>query len=173
MERIKIKPLASDFQLPVYATSGSAAIDLRAHFNSCIDGEKVLTRIYRQVGLAEYSNLDTDGFITIEPKQRAMIPLGFSIELPEGKALLISSRSGLSLKKGLMVVNSPGIVDSDYRGSVNVILYNSGLDPITICNGDRICQGMIIDVPQYNFELVEDLTDTDRGDGGFGHSGVK
>jgi len=118
-----------------------------------------------------------DKTIEIEPGNRALIPTGLYFEVPTGYELQVRSRSGLALKNGIMVLNSPGTVDSGYRGEVGVILYNSDkAAPFYIHNGDRIAQGVIAGVQTMNktkFIKTDSLSSSDRGSGGFGSTGVK
>lgn len=109
--------------------------------------------------------------LVIAPNSWEIVPTGFSMQIPEGYEAQIRSRSGLAAKYGIHVLNSPGVIDNDYRGHVQVILFNSGLVPYTIQGGDRIAQIAIKEVPKMMFELVEDLEETERGSGGFGSTG--
>lgn len=111
--------------------------------------------------------------VDIERNQRITIPLGFSCATPKGYKLSIKPRSGLANKKGLTIVNSPGTVDEDYRGVVMVILLNTGTETITINHGDRICQAELERYEQAEIEVVDELSDTKRGSGGMGSTGVK
>ena len=135
----------SKHQLPSYATALSAGMDLRA-------------------------NIDEP--IVLQPLQRALIPTGLFMALPEGYEAQVRPRSGLAIKKGVTVLNSPGTVDADYRGEVCVILVNLSNEPFTITDGERIAQMVIAPYIRPEFVEVDDLTDTERGDGGFGHTGV-
>lgn len=132
--------------LPEYATPQSAGMDLRA-------------------------NIDEP--ITLAPLERKLIPTGLHIALPKGYEAQVRPRSGLALKKGITVLNSPGTVDADYRGDVGVILINLSNEPFVIEPGERIAQMVISKFEQVEWELVDNLDETERGDGGFGHSGVK
>ncbi|MBI2844476.1 MAG: dUTP diphosphatase [Armatimonadetes bacterium] len=138
-------PEARDLPLPGYATSGSAGIDL-------------LAAVERDVALL--------------PGERALIPTGIKIAVPEGYEAQVRPRSGLALKYGLALVNSPGTIDSDYRGEVRVIVINHGNEPVVIERGDRIAQMVIAPVVRAGLVEVESLPETTRGDGGFGHTGV-
>jgi dUTP pyrophosphatase len=109
--------------------------------------------------------------LTLGPGERAMVPTGFSIAVPAGYEAQIRPRSGLALKHGIAVLNSPGTVDADYRGPVNVILANLGSEPFVIARGDRIAQLLVAPVSRAAFEVVESLPDSVRGDGGFGSTG--
>ena len=111
--------------------------------------------------------------VTLQPLERRLFPTGLYIELPEGYEAQIRPRSGLALKKGLTVLNTPGTIDSDYRGEVGVILINLSQEAVTIENGERICQMVIARHEQPELEEVQVLEETERGAGGFGHSGVK
>jgi len=111
--------------------------------------------------------------VTLQPLERKLIPTGLRIALPEGYEAQIRPRSGLALKRGLTVLNSPGTIDADYRGEIGVILINLSAEPQTIESGERIAQMVIARVEQPALEEVEVLDLTERGEGGFGHSGVR
>ena len=132
--------------LPSYATTGSAGMDIRAN---------------------------VENPITLQPLERYLVPTGLFIELPEGYEAQIRPRSGLALKQGITCLNSPGTVDSDYRGELKVILINLSNTMQVINNGDRIAQMVIAKTAMAELFLVQQLNDTVRGDGGFGHTGVK
>jgi dUTP pyrophosphatase len=134
----------SKHPLPQYATSLSAGVDLRA-------------------------NLDEP--VTMLPLERKLIPTGLFIELPEGYEAQIRPRSGLAIKKGITVLNSPGTIDADYRGEICVILVNLSNEPFVIEDGERICQMVIAAHEQAEWIEAEELSETDRGAGGFGHTG--
>jgi dUTP pyrophosphatase len=136
----------SPYPLPAYATPGSAGLDLRAHL--------------------EESR-------TLQPGERALIPTGLSLALPDGYEAQVRPRSGLALKHGITVLNSPGTVDADYRGDVGVILINLGHEPFEIAPGDRIAQLVVAAYAQVDWTLVETLPETERGSGGFGHTGTR
>ena len=136
----------SPYPLPAYATVGSAGLDLRAH----LEEPKVL-----------------------QPGERVLVPTGLSLALPEGFEAQVRPRSGLALKHGITVLNSPGTVDADYRGDVGVILINLGTEPFPISPGDRIAQLVLAAYAQVQWTPVEVLPETDRGAGGFGHTGTK
>ena len=133
-------------ELPNYVTSQSAGADLRANIEEPI---------------------------TLKPLERKLIPTGMHIELPEGYEAQVRPRSGLALKHGLTVLNTPGTIDADYRGEIGVILINLSNEPFTINDGDRIAQMVIAKHEQGNFIPVNKLIETERGTGGFGHTGVK
>ena len=135
----------ADIPLPEYATTGSAGMDLRA----AVTAEVVL-----------------------RPMERKLIPTGFRIELPEGYEAQVRPRSGLALKYGVTMVNTPGTIDSDYRGELSVILINLGAEDFTIKRGDRIAQMVIAPVTRVLLEEVSEVNETTRGSGGFGHTGV-
>ena len=111
--------------------------------------------------------------VMLQPLERRLLPTGLFIELPEGYEAQIRPRSGLALKRGLTVLNTPGTIDADYRGEIGVILINLSGEPQTIESGERICQMIIARHEQPTIVEVETLSDTERGTGGFGHSGVK
>jgi dUTP pyrophosphatase len=135
----------SKHQLPSYATVLSAGMDLRA-------------------------NLDTP--IVLQPLERTLVPTGLFIALPEGYEAQVRPRSGLAIKKGITVLNSPGTIDADYRGEVCVILVNLSNEPFTITDGERIAQMVIARHEQVEWLECDVLGETDRGAGGFGHTGV-
>jgi len=136
----------SKHELPEYATLLSAGMDLRANIE-----EPVLLR----------------------PLERKLIPTGLFMELPEGYEAQIRPRSGLAIKKGITVLNAPGTIDADYRGEICVILVNLSSDDFLIQDGERICQMVIASHEQAEWQQVEVLSDTQRGAGGFGHTGKK
>lgn len=114
-----------------------------------------------------------DASVVLQPLERKLFPTGLYIELPEGYEAQIRPRSGLSLKRGLTVLNTPGTIDADYRGEIGVILINLSGEPQTIEPGERICQMVIARHEQPEVIEVNELSETERGAGGFGHSGVK
>ncbi len=131
--------------MPEYATPESAGMDVRAFLNEPI---------------------------VLKPLERALIPTGLYLQLPAGHECQIRPRSGLALKHGITLVNTPGTVDADYRGEIGVILINLSNEPFTVNDGERICQMVITNYTHVEWEAVERLDETERGDGGFGHSGV-
>lgn len=134
----------SKHALPAYATPQSAGMDLRANISEAI---------------------------TLKPLERRLIPTGLFIELPEGYEAQIRPRSGLALKKGITVLNTPGTIDADYRGEIGVILINLSSEDFVIEDGERICQMVIAQHAQAEWVEVEVLGETERGAGGFGHTG--
>jgi len=136
----------SRFPLPQYATVHSAGLDLRADF--------------------EHS-------VVLKPLERAMVPTGLFIELPEGYEAQVRPRSGLAAKHGISIVNTPGTIDPDYRGEIKVILVNLSDVPFKLEPGERIAQMIIARFEHINWNEVESLSVTERGEGGFGHTGVK
>jgi len=134
----------SDNDLPEYSTHMSAGMDIRAFLNEPL---------------------------VLKPLERQLVPTGLFIELPEGYEAQIRPRSGIALRKGITVLNTPGTIDADYRGEVKVILVNLSNDDVTIENGDRICQMVVASHEKVDWKLVNALNDTKRGAGGFGHTG--
>jgi dUTP pyrophosphatase len=110
--------------------------------------------------------------VVLKPLERALIPTGLFIELPEGYEAQVRPRSGLAIKNGITVLNTPGTIDADYRGEVKVILINLSNEPFTIQNGDRIAQMVIAKYEKITWKQVEQLSETERGAGGFGSSGI-
>jgi dUTP pyrophosphatase len=154
--------------IPVYETKGAAGFDLTANsflklFNGKkeIDLENTLTHSLAQ------------GYLNLRPSERVLIGTGIFVAIPEGYQLEIRSRSGQALKKGLVVLNQPGTIDSDYRGEVGVILFNSNEHLVKVELGERIAQGVLMPALQAEFILVDELSDTERGQGGFGSTGEK
>ena len=144
---LKIKVVNKGHQpLPQYATAQSAGMDLRA-------------------------NLDAP--VTLKPLERRLIPTGLHIALPVGYEAHVRPRSGLALKKGITVLNTPGTIDADYRGEIGVVLINLSQDEFMVEDGERIAQMVIARHEQGDFEEVEVLDETERGEGGYGHTGVK
>lgn len=144
--RIQLLPHAEGLALPAYETTGSAGMDLRAA-------------------------VPEDAPLTLEPGARALVPTGLKIALEAGYEAQVRPRSGLALKHGLTCLNSPGTIDSDYRGEVGVILINHGQEPFVIRRGERIAQMVVSRHEQAEVVKVETLDDTVRGAGGFGSTG--
>ena len=144
---VKIKVVNTGCQpLPAYATSQSAGMDLRANIESPI---------------------------TLHPMERTLVPTGIRIELPEGYEAQVRPRSGLALKHGITVLNTPGTIASDYRGELKVLLVNLSNDDFVVNAGERVAQMVIARHETATWEEVEVLDDTERGEGGYGHTGVK
>jgi len=116
------------------------------------------------------ANLDSP--LTLKPLQRALIPTGLSIQLPQGYECQIRPRSGLALKHGISIVNSPGTIDADYRGDIGIILINMGNEDFTVNDGDRIAQMIVAPCTHIEWDAVDNLDETDRGAGAFGHTGI-
>ncbi len=135
----------SPFDLPRYETGGSAGMDLRAHLESAV---------------------------TLAPLERTLVPTGLFVELPDGYEAQIRPRSGLAARRGLTMLNSPGTIDSDYRGEIKCIVVNLSNEHQTIEPGERIAQMVISRYEQITWTQVENLSETDRGAGGFGSTGV-
>ena len=142
--RIKRLPHGADLPLPAYETDGAAGLDLRAAIS---------------------------GPVVLQPGGRDLVPTGLIFELPEGHEGQVRPRSGLAAKHGVTVLNTPGTIDSDYRGEVKVILVNLGTEPFTIEPGSRIAQMIVAPVTRATLVEAEDLSDSARGTGGFGSTG--
>lgn len=143
--RIKRHPKAADLPLPIYMSGGASGMDLPA----CVDQP-----------------------VEIPPGERRFIPTGFSISLPPGYEAQIRPRSGLARDYGITLLNAPGTVDSDYRGEICVILANLGDCSFTVRRGDRIAQMVVAKVERAELQLVEEIDETERNAGGFGHTGI-
>lgn len=147
MDKVLVKIInKSGNALPEYGTAMSAGMDLRANLTEPV---------------------------TLQPLERKLIPTGIFIELPQGYECQIRPRSGLALKKGITVLNTPGTIDADYRGEIGVILINLSQEPFVVENGERICQMVVARHSTVEWEPVEVLAESERGAGGFGHTGVK
>ena len=145
MQKILIKKLHSDVNLPAYETSGSSGMDLQAYIS-----EEII----------------------LKPGERKLIPTGLSIAIPENLEIQIRLRSGLAYKKGISVVNTPGTIDSDYRGEIKVLLINLGKEDFIIKKFERIAQMVVCPITKVVLSETNDLPDTIRGEGGFGSTGV-
>lgn len=147
MKTIKVKVINhSNNELPQYATPMSAGMDLRAFTNEPI---------------------------TIMPGERKLVHSGITIQLPEGYELQVRPRSGLALKHGITLTNSPGTIDADYRGDVGAIVHNLGTEPFVVNNGDRICQIVAKEYVKIEWKETDSLDSTERGEGGFNSTGIK
>lgn len=144
MAAIRVKLLKEGARLPAYGTAGAAGADLYA----CLDAP-----------------------VTIQPGQTAFLPTGIALEVPEGCAGLVYARSGMACKRDLAPANKVGVVDSDYRGEITVVLHNHGQLPQTVENGERIAQLLITPVLTPDYEVTQELSDTARNGGGFGSTG--
>ena len=147
MDKITVKIInESSNDLPQYATPYAAGMDLRANLKEPV---------------------------TLQPLERRLIPTGIRIELPEGYECQIRPRSGLALKSGITVLNTPGTIDADYRGEIGVILVNLSDKPFTVNHGERICQMVVARHASVEWQPADNLAESNRGDGGFGHTGVR
>ena len=146
MTKILIKRLSKEVSLPKYETSGSSGMDLAAYIDSNIN---------------------------INPGQTAIIPTGLALSIPKGFEVQIRPRSGLASKQKISVLNTPGTIDADYRGEIKVILINLGPEPFKVEKGLRIAQMVVCPIVQAQLKEVDDLSETDRGKGGFGSTGTK
>lgn len=147
MDKITVKIInESSNDLPQYATPYAAGMDLRANLKESV---------------------------TLQPLERRLIPTGIRIELPEGYECQIRPRSGLALKSGITVLNTPGTIDADYRGEIGVILVNLSDKPFTVNHGERICQMVVARHASVEWQPADNLAESNRGDGGFGHTGIK
>jgi dUTP pyrophosphatase len=138
----KLRPNAAS--LPAYMTPNAAGMDL-------------------------YADLDED--IVLQPGARSLLPTGIALALPHGYEAQIRPRSGLALRHGITLVNSPGTIDQDYRGEIGIIMVNHGREPFTVRNGERIAQMVFAPIARAELQVVDDLDETERGEGGFGHTG--
>lgn len=137
---------SADLSLPKYETSQAAGMDIAAA---------------------------VDEPVVIDPGKRVLLPTGFAVAIPDGYEIQVRPRSGLAMKYGITVINSPGTIDADYRGEVKVGLVNHGDEPFTVQRGDRIAQMILAPVVQAELQVVDNLDQTERGRGGFGHTGIR
>lgn len=145
MLKLRVERLADDIPLPAYQSAGAAGLDLAA-------------------AVAEP--------VVIAPGERRFVPTGIRVAIPEGYEGQVRPRSGLALRHGIGIVNSPGTIDADYRGEIGIVLVNHGAEPFTVSRGARIAQLVIAPVTRVNVEAVEALDATERGGGGYGSTGV-
>jgi dUTP pyrophosphatase len=146
MIKIQIKKLSNSVLLPKYETPGSSGMDIAAHIEKNV---------------------------IINPGEKALVSTGFSVAIPRGYEIQIRPRSGLAAKKNITVLNTPGTIDSDYRGEIKVILINFGKEKFIVEKGERIAQMVVCPVVQADLEETEELADTERGSDGFGSTGTK
>lgn len=147
MEKIKVKIINnSGFDLPAYETFSSAGMDVRAALKEPV---------------------------TLGPLERRLIPTGLRVQLPQGYEMQIRPRSGLALHHGISLANTPGTVDADYRGEIGVVLINLSNEPFTVNPGERICQMVVSRYTRVEWDPGDRIDETERGDGGFGHTGLK
>ena len=144
MIKVQIKKLNSKVKVPKYKTDGSSGVDLEA----CIENP-----------------------IIVEPNSSKLIPTGISLSIPQDCEVQVRPRSGLAAESSISVLNTPGTIDSDYRGEIKIILFNHGNEQFVVKNGDRIAQMVLVPVFKFQFEEVNELTQTIRGSGGFGSTG--
>jgi len=145
MTKILIKKLSKTAIIPKYETQGASGVDISANINEDL---------------------------TLATNESILVPTGIAVSIPQGFEIQIRPRSGLAAKKGISVLNTPGTIDADYRGEIKVILINHGNEPFIVRNGDRIAQMVVCPIVQAKFEQVDELSDTERGSGGFGSTGV-
>ena len=147
--KVEIQKMNEDVEIPSYAKEGDAGMDVRAYFTS---ESKV---------------------IELQAGDRKIIPTGLKVAIPNGYEIQVRPRSGMAFKKGITVLNTPGTIDCGYRGEIGVIVHNASPSPVTIEHGERVAQLVLNKVPSILWEEVNELSDTDRGEGGFGSTGTK
>lgn len=166
MQIVKVINLSNN-ELPKYETNGAAGMDLRADF-SRVTTENPL-KFYAGSGYFDFEKK----MLRIDPMARVLIPTGLKVALPEDIEMQIRPRSGMALKKGLTVINTPGTVDEDYRGEIGVPVINLNTESIWIENAERICQAVFNRVEKITWNSVDALDETERGEGGFNSTGSK
>lgn len=169
---MKVKVInKSENQLPKYETLGAAGMDLRASFKNVTPETPI--KVFGDAEIIFKGNGHSKVLLRLEPGSRAIIPTGLYLEVPEGHFCAIYPRSGLSIKKGLTLINSVGVLDEDYRGELGIPIINSGLETIWIEDGERIAQMIFQPYVKVELEEVNSLTTTDRDSQGFGTTGTK
>jgi len=164
MEKVKVQIInKSSLDIPIYASEFSSGFDIKTNLSD-FTSEELLNRKGFNFEISVHKD------IILYPLSRYLFPTGLYINIPNGLEIQIRPRSGNSINKGYTCLNSPGTIDSDYRGEIGVIIVNLSEETIIIKHGDKIAQGVLCPVFQANFELVDNLNDTTRGDGGFGKS---
>lgn len=171
MEQVVKVINVSNHKLPKYESKSAAGLDVRVDLSRVTPDKPIKGFGDAEVIWAgEGHNIP---MIRLAPRSRALLPTGLFTAIPEGYQVSLRPRSGMAIKKGLSLVNTPGTVDSDYRGEWMIPVINLGLEDIYIEDGERICQAILEKVNHIKWEEVESLDETERGDGGFGHSGKK
>ena len=161
----------SNNKLPKYESDGAAGFDIRVSFKDTTPENPIKVFGDAEVIFAGESHPKT--MIRLEPMSRALLPTGIFTAIPEGWQVSFRPRSGLAIKKGIQLANTPGTIDSDYRGRWMLPIINLGQETVWIEDGERICQGILEPVFRIKWKEVNNLDETERGDGGFGHSGTK
>jgi dUTP pyrophosphatase len=162
---VKLAKVYPDSIVPDYQTSGAAGFDLHAYIP--------LSRLANRLNDAHLSIVEDHHPIVVYPGQRKLIGTGIRMAIPKGHEVQIRPRSGSAVKGGITVLNAPGTIDCDFRGEIMVLIVNHGDREFIVNHGDRIAQGVLAVVPQASFEVVDVLDETDRGEGGFGHTGTE
>jgi dUTP pyrophosphatase len=167
MKEINVKILVEeDIPIPRYESDSASGLDLRANLKKA--DNKISGKKYNII----YDDKGQD-YIILQPNGRVLIPTGIRLEIPVGFEAQIRPRSGLALNKGITIANTPGTIDADYRGEIGIILINLSNEDFTIKHGDRIAQLILNEVVKIHWSIVEKLEETSRGEGGFGHTGIK
>jgi dUTP pyrophosphatase len=162
---VKLAKVYPDSIVPEYQTCGAAGFDLHAYIP--------ISRKETRLNEAHLSIVEDNHPITVFPGQRKLIGTGIRMAIPQGHEVQIRPRSGSAVKAGITVLNAPGTIDCDFRGELMVLIINHGDREFVVNHRDRIAQGVLQAVPQASFELVDELDDTERGAGGFGHTGTE
>lgn len=163
---VKIEKMFKDVIIPEYKFADDSGMDIRAYFSE--EWQNNNKFCFKDQGIPT---------VDLRPLQRLLVPTGIKVAIPRGYEIQVRPRSGLALKKGITVLNTPGTIDAGYRNEIGIILYNSNAitdprDHFYICHGDRIAQIVLQKVPQIKWQIVNNLEDSDRGTGGFGSTGI-
>jgi dUTP pyrophosphatase len=169
--QIPIK-LVAGAVLPLYATEGSSGFDIAANLTGGTLTYSELSKTFNKQNYIDYIEYEFTSDITILPNRVVPIPTGLFVAIPKNYELQIRPRSGISSKQGLTIINTPGTIDSDYRGEIIILLHNTDVIPRTIVDGMKIAQGVLLPIAIANFVQVDEISYTVRGPGGFGHTGI-
>lgn len=169
MQTVEVINLSNN-ALPSYETIGAAGMDVRADFDRISPTNPL--KVYGGSAEILYATETTKAKLRIDPFTRVLIPTGLKVGLPENVEMQVRPRSGMALKNGITVINTPGTVDEDYRGEVGIPVINLNSEPVWIESGERICQVVFNEVTKITWKEVTFLSTTERGEGGFGHTGT-
>lgn len=168
--KVQVIKMNKDKQLPKYETVGAAGLDVRADFARLTPENPI--QAFGDCQFIFKGDNHPISYLILDPGSRALIPTGLKVAIPEGYEIRVQPRSGLALKKGISLVNTPGCIDCDYRNEIGIIVINHGTDPVVIEDNERVAQFILSKVDQIMWEETDSLDETGRK-GGFGHTGVK
>lgn len=169
--QVKVQKMYSDVEMPKQATIGSAGFDLRARLEGVANATTIKDEFINNGGFGDIPEDMIEDILVIKPNQRVKIGTGLKFELPEGYVMMVYPRGSMGIKKGLILQNTVGVLDSDYRGECFLFVKNISNDSITIQQNERIAQAVIMPYPKVNFVEVDELSETERGEGRHGSTG--